>query len=304
MIDTSATRSRGYKPGQKPWTAYLYILPGFLIYGAFVLWPIIDTLRYSFYDWDGFSTPTLIGLGNYLRLFQDSLVGIALRNNLLFIFFYTLFPIVIALFLTSLLTRRRIRGLTFFRAGLFLPYVMSMVVVGVVWRWIYNPVFGPLNQALGAIGLEAWARPWLGDFDFALPAVGIVGTWVQFGFCLVLFIAGAQRIEEVLYDAAKIDGASDLQQLWYITLPSLRGEISVALVTTLIAALRIFDLIFVTTRGGPANETMVVALQIYRNAFDLNRAGYAAAIAVVLTAIILCISYLVITLRSWAGEEG
>ena len=107
MIDTSQTRRRGYKPGQKPWTAYLYILPGFLIYGAFVLWPIIDTLRYSFYDWDGFSTPTLIGLGNYLRLFQDSLVGIALRNNLLFIFFYTLFPIVIALFLTSLLTRRR-----------------------------------------------------------------------------------------------------------------------------------------------------------------------------------------------------
>jgi len=304
MIDTPKPRGRGYKPGQKPWTAYLYILPGFLIYGAFVLWPIIDTLRYSFYDWDGFSTPTLIGLGNYVRLFQDSLVGIALRNNLLFIFFYTLFPIVIALFLTSLLTRRQIRGLTFFRAGLFLPYVMSMVVVGVVWRWIYNPVFGPLNQALRAVGLETWARPWLGDFDFALPAVGIVGTWVQFGFCLVLFIAGVQRIEEVLYDAAKIDGASDLQQLWYITLPSLRGEISVALVTTLIAALRIFDLIFVTTRGGPANETMVVALQIYRNAFDLNRAGYAAAIAVVLTGIILFISYLVITLRLRAGEEG
>jgi raffinose/stachyose/melibiose transport system permease protein len=132
----------------------------------------------------------------------------------------------------------------------------------------------------------------------------MVGMWVQFGFCLVLFIAGVQRIEEVLYDAAKIDGASDLQQLWYITLPGLRGEIAVALVTTLIAALRIFDLVFVTTRGGPANETMVVALHIYNNAFDLNRAGYAAAIAVVLTIIILVISYLVITLRLHTVEEG
>ncbi len=296
--------TKGYKPGQKPWTAYLYILPGFLIYAAFVLWPIIATLRYSFYDWDGFSSPSFIGLGNYVRLLQDNLFGISLRNNLLFIFFYTLFPIVIALFLTSLLTRRQVRGLTFFRAGLFLPYVMSMVVVGVVWRWIYNPVFGPLNQFLRAVGLENLARPWLGDFEFALPAVGMVGTWVQFGFCLVLFIAGVQRIEEVLYDAAKIDGASDLQQLWYITLPGLRGEIAVALVTTLIAALRIFDLVFVTTRGGPANETTVVALHIYRNAFDLNRAGYAAAIAVILTMIILFISYLVITLRMRTTEEG
>ncbi len=304
MPHVPKVKTKGYKPGEKPWTAYLYILPGLLIYGAFVLWPIIATLRYSFYDWDGFSAPTFTGLDNYARLWQDSLFGISLRNNLLFILFYTLFPIVIALFLTSLLTRRQVRGLTFFRAGLFLPYVMSMVVVGVVWRWIYNPVFGPLNQLLRAVGLESWARPWLGDFDFALPAVGVVGTWVQFGFCLVLFIAGVQRIEEVLYDAAKIDGASDLQQLWYITLPGLRGEIAVALVTTLIAALRIFDLVFVTTRGGPANETMVVALHIYNNAFDLNRAGYAAAIAVILTIIILVISYLVITLRLHTVEEG
>lgn len=304
MPHAPKVETNGYKPGQKPWTAYLYILPGFLIYGAFVLWPIAATVRYSFYDWDGFSAPTFAGLANYVDLLQDNLFGISLRNNLLFILFYTLFPIVIALFLTSLLTRRRVRGLTFFRAGLFLPYVMSMVVVGVVWRWIYNPVFGPLNQLLRAIGLENLARPWLGDFDFALPAVGVVGTWVQFGFCLALFIAGVQRIEEVLYDAAKIDGASDLQQLWYITLPGLRGEIAVALVTTLIAALRVFDLVFVTTRGGPANETMVVALQIYRNAFDLNRAGYAAAIAVILTIIILVISYLVIALRLQTVEEG
>jgi raffinose/stachyose/melibiose transport system permease protein len=228
---------------------------------------------------------------------------ISLRNNLLFMVFYTLFPIAFALLLTALMTRRRLRGMSLFRAGLFVPYVMSMVVVGVVWRWIYNPAFGPLNQVLKAIGLEAWTRPWLGDFQLALPAVGLVGTWVQYGFCMVLFIAGVQRIEEELYDAAKIDGANEFRQFWHITLPGIRSEISVALVITFIAALRIFDLVFVTTRGGPGNETMVVSLWLYRNAFQINRTGYAATIAVVLTAIILIVSYAIISLRQRSTSE-
>ena len=301
-LRTSKAKSSGYKPGQRPWIAYLYILPGFLIYAAFVLWPVVETLRYSFYDWDGFSRPIFTGLGNYIRLLSDEIFHIAVRNNLLFILFYTLLPIIAGLFLTTLMTRRPLPGLTFFRSGLFLPYVMSMVVVGVVWRWIYNPLFGPLNQTLKAVGLEAWARPWLGDFTFALPAVGLVATWVQYGFCMVLFIAGVQRIEEALYDAAKIDGANEWQQFFYITLPGLRNEISVALVTTLIAALRTFDLVFVTTRGGPGNNTMVVALHLYTNAFAINRVGYAAAIAMILTVIILAISYLVLTLRQSMAE--
>ena len=185
-----------------------------------------------------------------------------------------------------------------------MAYVMSMVVVGVVWRWIYNPAFGPLNRMLKAVGLEAWARPWLGDFALALPAVGIVGTWVQYGFCMALFIAGVQRIEEALYDAAKIDGANEFQQFRHVTLPGLRSEISVAMVTTLITALRVFDLIYVTTLGGPGNQTMVASLWLYRNAFQQNRVGYAATIAVVLTAIILVISYLVITLRLRTTSEA
>ena len=297
MLNTPKARSRGYKPGERPWTAYLYILPGFIIYAVFVLWPILDTLRYSFYEWTGFSSPSFIGLDNYIKLYSDDIFRTALVNNLWFIVFYTVFPIVIGLFLTALMTRRRLPGMTLFRTGLFMPYVMAMVVVGVVWRWIYNPATGPLNQALRAVGLDALARPWLGDFDLALPAVGVVGTWVQFGFCMVLFIAGVQRIDEMLYDAAKLDGANEWRQFWHITLPGLRNEISVAMVTTLIAALRIFDLVFVTTRGGPGNETMVVALHIYRNAFAINRVGYAAAIAVVLTIVIVIISVGVLALR-------
>ena len=295
------------KTGQskkRDWIAYLYILPGFAIYAGFVLLPILDTFRYSFYEWNGLSTPSFIGLENYFRLFlKDDVLRIAARNNLWLIVFYVVFPIMFALFLTALLTRRRLRGLSFFRVGLFMPYVMSMVVVGVVWRWIYNPAFGPLNQALRAVGLDAWAKPWLGDFQFALPAVGLVGTWVQYGFCMVLFIAGVQNIDENLYDAAKIDGANGFRQFWNITLPGLRTQISFAVVTTLIIALRVFDLVFVATKGGPANRTMVVSLHIYRNAFAQSQVGYATAMATVLTAVILILSFGILTWRQ-RSEAG
>jgi raffinose/stachyose/melibiose transport system permease protein len=286
------------------WIAYLYVLPGFLIFGLFILWPILDTVRFSFYEWDGIREPVFTGLSNFYHLIlDDETFHTALWNNLKFMLFYTLFPIAVGLLLTALMTRRQLRGLSIFRAGLFVPYVMSMIVVGVVWRWIYNPAFGPLNQTLKMIGLDFLAKPWLGDFQLALPSVGLVGTWVQYGFCMVLFIAGVQQIEETLYDAAKIDGANEFHQFWHITLPGIRNQISVALVITFISALRVFDLIFVTTRGGPGEETTVVSLWLYRNAFQLNQPGYAASIAVVLTLIILAFSFVLITIRQRTSEE-
>lgn len=278
-------------------SAYLYILPALAVYVIFLLRPIVETFFYSLYNWDGITNPKFTGLKNYADLASDPNFSTALINNLLFTAFYTLLPIAVALLLTMLLTRRRVHGMGFFRAGLFFPQVMATVVVGVVWRWIYSPVYGPLNQALRGVGLDAWARPWLGDFDFALPAVGLIATWVQYGFCMVLFIAGVQKIEEALYDAARIDGAGELAQMWYITLPGLRNQMAVALVTTLIAALRIFDLVFVTTRGGPGTQTLVAALYLYRNAFSIGRVGYGAAIAVVLTIIILAVSYVVLRIQ-------
>ncbi len=286
----------GRKSWERWYTGYLYLLPGFLIYALFVLWPIGDTLRYSFYDWDGLSPEKFVGLSNYVTLTGDTVFLTALRNNLVFILFYSLLPIALALVLTGLLTHRPLRGMNVFRVGLFVPQVMSMVVVGVTWRWIYRPD-GPANDALRLLGLSDWARPWLGDFTFALPAVGVVGTWVEIGFCLVLFIAGVQRIERAIYEAAQLDGANGIQQFWYVTLPSLRAEISVALITTLIAALRVFDLTYVTTRGGPGNSTMVAALYIFRNAFQINRVGYAASLAVVLTILVLVISSIVLIVR-------
>lgn len=286
---------RSRRPGQSPFLGWLYVLPALVVYVVFVLYPIAETFRTSFYRWDGFSAKReFIGLRNYAQLAADSQFLGALSHNLIFIIFYSIIPILIGLFLTSLMSRHSLRGMAFYRAGLFVPQVISMVVVGVVWRWIYNPAFGPLNRYLRAVGLGGIARPWLGDFTWALPAVGAVGTWVQYGFAMVLFLAGAQRIQQELYEAAQLDGANSFQQFRYVTLPGLRSEIIVALITTLIAALRVFDLIFVTTRGGPGERTLVVAFLVYRAAFELNTIGYAAAIAAVLTAIIFAISFVIL----------
>lgn len=287
------------RPGEARYLGLRYLLPGLIIYALFVLYPIVETVRTGFYRWDGFSANRqFIGLQNYVTLARDQQFLLALSHNLIFIFFYSILPICIGLFLASLMGRQKLAGLTIYRAGLFTPQVISMVVVGVVWRWIYNPAFGPLNNFLKSMGLESWAKSWLGDFTWALPAVGAVGTWVQYGFCMVLFLAGVQRIAKELYEVSALDGANAWQQFRYITLPSLRPEIIVAFITTLIAALRVFDLIFVTTKGGPGESTLVVAFLVYRAAFELNRIGYAAAVATVLTLLILTVSTLVLRFQA------
>lgn len=292
-------------PGESRFHGWFYLLPGLLIYLIFIFYPILETVRTSFFKWDGFSgSKEMVGFSNYAQLLVDSQFLRALLNNLVFVIFYCIIPIIIGLGLASLLGRKPLPGLTFFRAGLFLPQILSMVVVGVTWRWIFNPTFGLLNTGLRAIGLDELARPWLGDFALALPAVGSVGTWVQYGFCMVLFLAGMQRIPADFYEAAELDGANDLQQLAFITLPSLRPELAVALVTTIIAALRVFDLVYVTTRGGPGDSTLVTGFLVYRAAFQQNRIGYAAAIATVMTILIFTISLVILRFQSKSEEQG
>ncbi len=292
-------------PGESRWKGWYYLLPAFLVYLLFTLLPILETIRSSFYQWDGFSqNKTWIGFANYSELFSDPKFHNALGNNLIFVIFYSIIPIMIGLFLASLLSRRPIPGFAFFRTALFLPQVISMVVVGVIWRWMFNPTFGPINTLLRAVGLDDFAISWLGDFTWALPAVGSIGTWVQYGFSMVLFLAGMQHIQDEYYEAASLDGANAFRQFIHITVPGLRSEIAVALVTTIITALRVFDLVYTTTRGGPGESTMVTGFLIYRAAFTNNRIGYAATIATVLTFIILIISLLIRRFQRHGAEEN
>lgn len=288
-------------PGESRWKGWLYLLPGLLVYLVFTFYPILETVRTSFYQWDGFSSERIfIGLENYTTLFSDQQFLNAFLHNLIFIVFYCIIPILLGLLLASILSRKPLPGFTFFRTVLFLPQVLSMVVVGVIWRWIFNPTFGPLNTILSTIGLGQLTSAWLGDFSLALPAVGSVGTWVEYGFCMIIFLAGMQHIPEEYYEASSLDGANAFQQFIHITIPGLRSEIGVALVTTIIAALRVFDLVYVTTRGGPGNATLVTGFLIYRSAFLQNKIGYAAALATVLMLVTLAISLLI---RRFQGKS-
>jgi len=192
--------------------------------------------------------------------------------------------------LVGALARAQVRGQAGFRTVLFLPQVIPLVVVTVIWRMIYAPD-GPLNSALDAVGLGSLARPWLGDFTWALPAIGFVGTWVMSGLALVLFMAGVQKIPQSLYDAARVDGAGPVREFFAVTLPNLRGEIAVALTLMTIAALRNFDLVYITTQGGPGNSTSVPAFQVYNRAFRIGEVGSAAAIGFTLACIIFVLAF-------------
>lgn len=286
---TPAPRAQGIpsRPGDRWYHGLAFFLPGFLVYAALVLAPALGSVWYSLHDWAGFGEATWVGLANYRELLGDDTFWTALRNNLFFVAFYTVLPISVGLVLAALLHQSWLRGGPVFRALLFLPQVLPMALIGVIWGWMYAPGDGPINQFLGAVGLGAWSRPWLGDFDWALPSVGLIATWYFYGFCMAVFYAAMQKLDPSLFDAAKMDGAGPLQQMRFVTLPGLRREIVVVGFFTLVTALKVFDLVFVTTRGGPGDSTLVGTLYLYRHAFQRSNVGYASTIAVVITLLVV-----------------
>ncbi|MHB1065200.1 MAG: carbohydrate ABC transporter permease [Georgenia sp.] len=275
--------------GLAPWR---FLLPALVLYVLFLIYPLGRAVLLSLYEWDGLTLATFVGFANYADVFADEQLRAAFTHALVLIFFFAVLPLAIGLVLAAILTRGQVRGLAFFRTIVFLPQVIAMVVVAVAWRQIYAPD-GLLNDVLRAVGLETWTRPWLGDFTLTLPAVGLIGTWVSTGLVTVLLMAGMSRVPTELYEAATLDGAGMVRQFWYITLPSVRAEIVVALTLTIIAALKTFDLVYVTTSGGPGRSTTVPSYEVYRRAFQLGEVGSATAVAVVLTALIFVINLVV-----------
>lgn len=266
--------------------AYLYVLPAVLVYVGFSLWPALNTVYYSLLDWDGLNPGVWVGIQNYIKVFTDEELLASVRHSLVLILFFAVLPIMIGLVLCGLLMGKGTKGMTAFRIIYFLPQVVPLVAVGVTWRWIYSEN-GIVNSLLRGVGLGFLAQPWLAQQSTALVAIGLVGTWCMTGLCMILFISGAQKIDSSLYEAAAMDGAGALRRFLSVTLPGLRGEISIAAVITTIAALASFDLVYVTTGGGPVNATTIPGLLVYRLAFSYNDVGTAASLAIVLTILIL-----------------
>ncbi|TDD64537.1 sugar ABC transporter permease, partial [Jiangella aurantiaca] len=230
---------------------WLLLLPALSVYASFVLVPFASAVRYSLYDWNGIGAATWVGLDNYVRIATDRALLGTLGNAFTLIIFFTVLPIAAGLALASLI--RAIRSPAFgavVRTVLFLPQIIPLAAAGIGWAWMYSQT-GLVNQVLDAVGLDRLARPWLGDFGTALPAVGLIGSWVLTGLCTVLLLTGMGKIDPGLYESIRLDGGGWFAELRAVTLPSLRPEIGVLVLLTTIAALSSFDIIFTSTRGGP-----------------------------------------------------
>lgn len=287
-------------PGEPRRIAYLYLAPALILYSLFVLVPIVKNGWLSLFEWDGITSGTFVGLDNYRTIAESPELRSSFLHALQLLAFYAVFPVAFGLILAALLARLTGRSAVAYRTILFAPQVIATVAIAVGWQWIFSPD-GPLNALLGALGLESWRQPWLGSFEFALPAVGVIGTWITTGLCVVLFLAGMQRIPQSLYDAARVDGCGPVREFFAVTLPGLRSELSVVLVITVILGLRTFDVVYVTTSGGPGTRTLVPSLAIFLKAFRENQVGLACAMAVVLTLLIFAVTFVI---RGLVEERG
>ncbi len=268
---------------------WLFVVPALLMYAVFVLLPLLLSVQYSFFRWDGIGPMTWVGLRNYLTVLQvPDLLG-TIYNAFRLVLFFSFIPVTLGLVVASVIHRVATGRLgAVARTVLFLPQVIPLVAAGIIWGWLLA-LPGLINQILRAVGLGVIARAWLGDFDWALPAVGLIGIWVLLGFCTVLLLTGMTKVDPALYESARIDGASWFTEFVSVTVPLLRQEIGVCLTVTVIAALAAFDIVYVSTAGGPGNSTAVPGIQIYILAFTEQRIGLASALAVMLMVLVLVV---------------
>jgi raffinose/stachyose/melibiose transport system permease protein len=286
-VPITGRRARRARRPRAIWIGWLFAAPATVMYAVFVLRPLLLTLQYSLYDWNGIGPSTWVGLDNYRRLLTDPELSATILHAFELILFFSLVPVLLGLFVAA-----TIRGITTTRLAtvartvLFLPQVIPLVAAGIMWSWLLSSN-GLANELLSAVGLDSVTRAWLGDFDTALPAVGIIGAWVLVGLCTLLLLSGMSKIDPALYEAARLDGAGPIREFFSITLPSLRQEIGVCVTVTVIAALASFDIVYISTQGGPGNSTMVPGLEIYYLAFSEREIGMASALAVALVVLVL-----------------
>jgi multiple sugar transport system permease protein len=271
----------------------LFAAPALLLIAGFFLLPVAASLLLSLTDFDIYAIADrgnlrIVGAANYLQLTRDPLFWRALAITAVFVVVATPLSIAISLVAALLVTAAAVRLAGLFRTLFFVPVVTSLVAVAVVWRYLYHPRFGLLNYGLGLVGIAP--HDWLGDPRLALPAIIVLAVWKNFGFNMVVFMAGLQSIRPSLYEAASVDGAGRWAQFRHITLPMLRPTTLFVTLMTLIGNFQLFAEPYIMTRGGPSNSTLSVVLYMYDQGFRWWTLGYAAALAFVLFAIILAVS--------------
>jgi raffinose/stachyose/melibiose transport system permease protein len=289
VAQTTSRRSFRKEVRREVVIGWLFALPALLMYATFVLFPLLLSILYSFFRWDGIGAMTWVGLKNYRTVLEVPDLLETIFNAFQLVVYFSFIPVALGLVVASLIYRVATgRFGAIARTVLFLPQVIPLVAAGIIWGWLLA-LPGLLNYLLKSVGLGAFTRAWLGDFDWALPAVGLIGVWVLLGFCVILLLTAITKIDPALYESARIDGATWLSEFVQITVPLLRNEIGVCLTVTVIAALAAFDIVYVTTAGGPGNSTAVPGIEIYILAFTEQRIGLASALAVLLMLLVLVV---------------
>ncbi len=268
-------------------TALRFIVPYFSLYAVFFLLPVLTILPISLTKWSIVGSPEFIGLKNYLSILTDSLFWKSLKNTAYYAFVVTAALVSISLFLSTLLNKK-IKGVILGRTFVILPYIISSAAAGIIWRWIYNENFGILNNYLQYIGISKIG--WLTNPNIAMLSIVGMNIWWSVAFNTVILLAALQGIPQELYDAAEVDGATKTQTYWRISLPMLAPAILYVFVLCVANSFQMFDEAFMMTQGGPIGSTMTLVYQIYVNAFDRFKMGYASAMSFITLAIILIIT--------------
>ncbi len=285
-------------------TPYLFLLPALVLLGVFVVYPIFAVIYYSFTDYDIVRPPVFTGLDNYQRLIEDETFWLALTHSLVYLL---VTPILIVFSIgLAIVVNRKLRGIHMYRALYFVPAVSGSIAIGLSWRWLFDRT-GFINGMLQSWGVIDEPIQWLTTPSLVLPIAMLLTIWAGIGYYAVIFLAGLQNVNEELYDAARIDGATDFQKHRYVSIPALRPQIVFVAVISSLAALKVFDEIYVLTNrtGGILDSGVTMVFYLWQQAFQRSNAGYASAIAIALLAVTLVFSIVNVRLLERGGQgEG
>jgi multiple sugar transport system permease protein len=285
-IPVSEPPRRGWwRANQQRLAPWLFLAPGLIMFSVYVIWPIFSSMRLSFYDWDGLGVKAWVGLGNFVELFDDDAFYTSLKNNIIWLVLYML-AVPAGLFIAIFLNQT-VRGIRIYKSLFFFPFVISQVVVGLVFSWFYAPNFGLFYKLIEVVSGEGVAV--LADERYVTYGIIAAGLWPQIAYCMILYLTGLNNVAPEQIEAARLDGARGWSMLRHVILPQLRPATFIAVVVTVIGALRSFDLVSIMTDGGPYGSSRVLSFYMYEQALSEYgyRMGYGAAIAVVLFAIMM-----------------
>lgn len=269
--------------------AFSFLAPALLIYIIIIVFPGIYSIVLSLFEWNGVSEKRFVGLANYVKLFtNDDIFRIALKNNVIWIVLTVCITVVLALIL-ALVLNERFAGRIVYRSIFYFPYMLSWIVIGIIWKWMYNPNFGMINTFLGAVGLDSLKGSYLSNPKIALYCIFAAALWQGLGQPMLYFLAGLQTMSSDVLEAARIDGAGKINLFIRIIVPMLKETFVIVLATQIIASMKVYDIIYVMTDSGPANATQTLATYMYNQTFSYNNLGMGSTVATIMVIIMMFI---------------